>query len=630
MSFRKKFIIDFDSTFTQVEALDILGEICLANDPEKVSKLEAITNITNSGMEGQLSFRESLDARIALLSAHRKHLPELVERLQQRVSKSFQINKKFIRKYASDIHIVSNGFKEFIIPVVADFGIGPDHVHANTFVFDNHDNIIGFDKENVLSKNGGKSKVLEQLQLKGTICVIGDGFTDYEMRAAGVAQTFYAFTENVHRSRVVSFADHVAPSLDEILYINKMERKISYPKSRLNVLVLENIHQNAIDFFTDEGYNVNVVSGALTEAELMNVIEDVSILCIRSKTQVTQAVLEHAKRLHLIGAFCIGTNQIDLHAATQKGIAVFNAPFSNTRSVVELAIAEIIFLLRNLTDRIFEMRNGLWNKLATSSYEIRGKKLGIIGYGNIGAQLSVLAENLGLDVYFYDIDEKLPLGNATKVYHLETLLKTVDIVSVHVDGRPENSQLIGASEINAMKPGSYFLNLSRGSVVDLDALEAALHNGHIAGAAIDVFPDEPTKNGAPFSHSIQSAKNVILTPHIGGSTLEAQEDIARFVPQKLVDFINTGNTQNTVNFPAIQLPFLKEAHRLIHIHKNEPGVLAKINQLFASSNSNIVGQYLKTNEQIGYVITDIDKVYDKDLLKQLRNISGTLKFRVLY
>lgn len=625
-----KFIIDFDSTFTQVEALDVLGEISLSNDPDRNVKLQAIKDITDNGMDGSITFRESLEQRLEILKAKKSQINDLIAALKKKVSKSFDRNKEFLLENAKDIYIISNGFKDFIIPIVADYGIQKENVFANEFVYDEHGNIVDFNRENPLSKNNGKAETIRRANLEGDIYVIGDGYTDYEIKASGLANKFYAFTENVSRARVIKEADHIAPSLDEILYINNLNTKFSYPKSRIKVLLLENVHPIGIELFKEEGYQVEVVSSAMSEEELCEKIKNVSILGIRSKTNVTKKVLENANRLIAIGAFCIGTNQIDLETCQEKGIAVFNAPFSNTRSVVEMAIAEIIFLMRNFVDKSAGMHVGKWDKSATGSFEIRGKKLGIVGYGNIGAQLSVLAENMGMNVFYYDVIEKLALGNATKLNSLEELLKTCDIVSLHVDGRKDNKCLLDREKIGMMKHGAILVNLSRGHVVDIPALRDAILSGQLAGCAVDVFPEEPKNNKEMFESELRGLPNTILTPHIGGSTLEAQENIARFVPGKIMEYVNTGNTYNSVNFPNIQLPFLKDAHRLIHIHQNEPGVLAKINQILANYQINIVGQYLKTNEKIGYVITDINKPYSKDAIEAMKLIPGTIRFRMLY
>ncbi|MCB0840858.1 MAG: phosphoglycerate dehydrogenase [Bacteroidetes bacterium] len=403
----------------------------------------------------------------------------------------------------------------------------------------------------------------------------------------------------------------------------------SFPKNKIKVLILENIHTDAEQIFEREGYQIEVISSALSEEELCEKIQGVFIIGIRSKTHITRKVLEHADRLMAVGAFCIGTNQIDLKACAEQGVIVFNAPYSNTRSVVELALAEIIMLMRRIPYMTTGMHQGKWDKSAKGSYEIRSKKLGIIGYGNIGAQLSVLAEAAGMDVYYYDLVEKLALGNATKVDTLDELLAKVDVVTLHVDGRKENKMIFGEEQFKKMKPGSIFINLSRGFVVDIDALASHLESGHIAGAAVDVYPEEPKSNQEEFVSKLRGIPNVILTPHIGGSTQEAQKNIANYVPGMIIDYINTGNSFNSVNFPNLQLPALKNAHRLIHVHRNEPGIMAKINQILATSDANIVGQYLKTNEEIGYVITDVNK-YSQAVLDELKSIEGTIRFRILY
>jgi len=627
---KKYFILDFDSTFTKVEALDELANIALDGSPLREQIVRQIADLTNRGMDGSLSFRESLEQRLALLNANRAHLDKLIVLLKAKVSDSVKRNRIFFETYSDNILIISSGFKEFIVPVVSEYGIKPENVYANEFLFDDKGNICGFRDDIPLAHNNGKVTQLANLNLQGEVYVIGDGYTDYQMRKAGLANSFYAFTENVVRESVTGIADHITPSLDEFLYVNKLPMAISYPKSRINVLILENIHPEAAHIFREEGYNIEIINSALDEAELCEKIKNVSILCIRSKTNVTRKVIEHANKLMAIGAFCIGTNQIDLEACLDKGIAVFNAPYSNTRSVVEMAIGEIIMLMRNIPDKAVGMHAGKWDKSATGSYEVRGKKLGIIGYGNIGSQLSVVAEALGMDVYFYDIVDRLAIGKAQKCRSLKELLNLSDIVSLHVDGRKQNHNLIGAAEFAEMKDGVIFINLARGEVVDVDALVEALKSGKVRGAAVDVFPYEPKNNKEEFISPLRGMRNVLLTPHIGGSTMEAQINIAQFVPNKLIEYVNTGNTFMSVNFPNIQLPVLENAHRLIHIHKNVSGILAQINHVLAKHQINIVGQYLKTSEKIGYVITDIDKAYNKEVIKDLKGIENTIKFRVLY
>ncbi|MBZ0204408.1 MAG: phosphoglycerate dehydrogenase [Ignavibacteria bacterium] len=627
---KKYFIIDFDSTFIKTEALDELAEISLKKDPDKHKKILAIKEITTGAMDGSIPFDKSLTQRIKLLASNRSHIIQLTKKLHRQVSRSITSNKDFFRKNSANIIIISGGFRDYIIPIVAKFNIPSKNVFANTFEFSKSGNITGHNKKNLLAKSGGKVKQLRALKLKGEIIVIGDGHTDYELKSSRLIHKFYAFTENIERSEVARKSDHVTPSFDEFLYVSKLPMSISYPKNRIKVLLLENIHKDAVKLFKQEGYSVEVISKSLGESELAEKIKDVSVLGIRSKTQVTEKVLNKAKKLLAVGAFCIGTNQIDLDACSSRGVIVFNAPFSNTRSVVELVLGEIIMLIRGIFDKSLALHKGIWDKSSANSYEVRGKKLGIIGYGKIGSQLSVLAEDMGMEVYYYDVLERLALGNARKCDTLNELLHKADIVSLHVDGSRQNDGLIGEKEFRRMKEGVIFINLSRGFVVDINSLSKHISSGKIKGAAVDVFPYEPESNDEKFNSPLQGMKNVILTPHIGGSTDEAQKNIANFVPGKIIDFINSGNSYYSVNIPNIQLPAFENAHRLIHIHHNTPGILAKINSVLAEHNINIIGQYLKTDEQTGYVISDISKKYDPKLINELREIPHTIKLRVLY
>lgn len=626
------YVIDFDSTFTKVEGLDELAAIALKGHKDHDKIVGEIKAITDKGMAGEIGFAESLKARVNLLPASREHVEVLIEFLKGKISDSFARNEAFIRENAANIYIVSSGFKDFIVPVATGMGILAENVFANTFTYDAEGNITGYDVTNLLSQDKGKVKLLEALKFDGEVYAIGDGYTDYEMREAGLATKFFAFTENVERQKVTDKADEVVASFDEFLYINGLTRSQSYPKSKIKVLLLENVHPKAVEAFKIEGFQVELLKGALDEEELIEKIKGVSILGLRSKTNLTKRVLQHpnASRLMTVGAFCIGTNQIDLAECEKRGIAVFNAPYSNTRSVVEMAIGEMIILTRDILTKSNKMHEGIWDKSAKNSYEIRGKKLGLVGYGSIGTQLSVIAEAMGMQVYFYDAVDKLALGNAKKCKTLEELLGIADFISMHVDGRKTNTNIIGEKEFEMMKDNVIFINLSRGHVVDIKALVNALKSGKVWGAAVDVFPYEPKTNDEEFINELRGLPRVILTPHVGGSTEEAQANIGEFVPSKLLQFMNNGSTYGSVNFPELQLPALENAHRLLHIHQNVPGILAKINNIFAKYNVNIQGQYLKTTTEIGYVITDISKEYADEIIQELKGIDNTIKFRMLY
>jgi len=407
--------------------------------------------------------------------------------------------------------------------------------------------------------------------------------------------------------------------------------KTSYPKDKIKVLFLENISEAAVQYFKIQGYtDVRKVTGALSEEELIKVIKDVHILGIRSKTFISKKVLDSAKKLQAIGCFCIGTNQVDLKACKQKGIAVFNAPYSNTRSVAELVIGSSIMLIRKIVDKNAAAHKGIWNKDAKGSFELRGKTLGLIGYGNIGTQTSIMAEAMGMKVKFYDIETKLPLGNAHAVKSIKELVSTSDIISLHVPETASTKNLISKDVLKQFKQGSILINYARGEVVDLDALASALKAKHLSGAAIDVYPWEPEKNGDPFETPLQGLSNVLLTPHIGGSTEEAQENIGEDVSIKLYQYLERGVSNGSLSIPTISLPPVDGAHRILHIHNNVPGVLSAINTVMSKNKINIVGQYLKTNEEIGYVVLDVDSKLSKTALSLLKEVKETIRVRLLY
>ncbi|MCO5248501.1 MAG: phosphoglycerate dehydrogenase [Chitinophagales bacterium] len=410
-----------------------------------------------------------------------------------------------------------------------------------------------------------------------------------------------------------------------------MVKTLSFPKEKIKILLLEGIHASAIAEFTKAGYNnIDLHKGAMSEEELLECIENYHIVGLRSKTNLTETVLEKANKLLSIGAFCIGTNQIDLDTARDKGIAVFNSPYSNTRSVAELIIANSIMLLRRIPERSKNAHQGNWLKDAARSYELRGKTIGIIGYGHIGTQVSIMAEAMGLNVLYYDIEPKMPLGNAKQVHTLNELLESVDIVTLHVPATPLTKMMIGKGQFDLMKEGVIFQNLSRGSVVDLEELEKHIRSGKVGGAAIDVFPVEPKHKDEKFVSPLQGLDNVILTPHIGGSTQEAQETIGGEVAAKLISFLDNGSTISSQNLPELNLPVQAGYKRILHIHRNVPGILSQINNILSGYNINIEAQYLKTNEKVGYVVLDVQGDVEEEALIALKQIKDTIKVRVLF
>ncbi len=410
-----------------------------------------------------------------------------------------------------------------------------------------------------------------------------------------------------------------------------VKKNTSYPKEKINILFLENINVTAVEKFNSAGYfNIKKISGALSEAELIKEIKQVHILGIRSKTLITENVMLSATKLQAIGCFCIGVNQVDIKAATNLGIAVFNAPYSNTRSVAELVIGASIMLVRKIMDKNKAAHEGIWLKDAKGSHELRGKTIGIIGYGNIGSQVSVLSEALGMKVLFYDVETKLPLGNAFDSKSLKELMMNSDVITLHVPELITTKNLINKSNLKLCKKGAVLINYSRGEVIDINALKSSLVSGQLSGAAIDVFPIEPEKNGDVFSSPLQGLSNVILTPHIGGSTLEAQGNIGIDVSSKLFNYLEKGISTGSHSVPPLALPPMEGTHRILHIHNNVPGVLSQINATLSKNNINIVSQYLKTNDEIGYAVLDLDKNLSKNALSLLKQVKNTIKVRILY
>ncbi len=535
------YIIDFDSTFITCEVLEELAKISLQNNPKRKEILEEIVFMCNLGMEGKIPFQESLQRRLQLIKVHKNHLRTLIQTLKKKITPSIIKNRQFFLDNYLNIYIISGAFKECIIPITRPFGIDNSHILANTFIYDAKGNITDIDSTNRLAYKHGKAKAVDSLHLKGKIYVLGDGYTDYEIKKFGAANYFFAFTENIRRENVVKNADCVVKNFDEFLEL--INGKASTHKYKLKALLLEGIDQIAVDLLTKKSVEIEYMHRALSEDELCNKIADVDILGVRTRTYISRKALSYANKLRCIGAFCTGIEHINISAANKKNIEVFYAPFGSTRSVVELVIGSIIMLFRNVHDKSRKMHEGIWDKSSEGNNEIRGKTLGIVGYGHIGTSLSVVAEALGMKVVFFDIIDKLPYGNAKNCRSLDELLKISDVISIHVDGRKENTNLIGEREFQKMKDRVLFINTSRGHVVDYTLLTKYIKNGKVKGAAIDVFINSPMARGEPFSSPLQNLPNVILTPHLGGSTEEAQRGRGEFVAQKIIDFLDSSHPQ---------------------------------------------------------------------------------------
>jgi D-3-phosphoglycerate dehydrogenase len=549
-------------------------------------------------MDGKMPFNNSLKARIALLSAKKYHINMLVNKLRKKVSPSFARNKEFFKKNQGQILIVSGGFKEFIEPVVKSYHIDENCVFANTFIYDKKNNIIGANEENPLAQDGGKVKLLKHLKLKGPVYVIGDGYTDYEIKANGMANQFFAFTENIVRERVISKADFIAPSLDEVLYKLKMPMALSYPKSRINALLLGKETFIAAQNLKLEGYNV-IKRDSIEKAK--NDLPNASIIVSSLNNKLTE--LSSYNKLICLAIWGTNYNQFNNITAQQLAVPIFNSPFANTRSVVELGLGFIFQLLR------------------LSNTELRGKKIGIVGYGNAGSLLGVFAQNLGMEVLYFDEKDRAPIGNAIACKAMPDLLKRSNFV-VLLNSK-KNGETIGEKELKQMQYSASLINLSYDDSVDLIAVNKFINKKKIFGFAMDCFD----KN---VYDKINQSNQIIATFNQSNSTLETQNNIANFTTGKIIQYINTGNVGASLNFPEIQLPTLQGSHRFIHIHKNKPGILAKINAVLALHKINITGQYLKTNETMGYVITDVTKKYDNEVINELKKIDATLKFRVIY
>jgi D-3-phosphoglycerate dehydrogenase len=550
-------------------------------------------------MDGKMPFNKSLKARIALLSAKKYHLNMLVNKLRKKVSPSFARNKEFFKKYQGRVLIVSGGFKEFIAPVVKSFFIEEDCIYANTFIYDKKNNIIGSDEENPLAQEGGKVKLLKQLKLKGQVIAIGDGYTDYQMRESGMAEQFFAFTENIARERVLAKADYIAPSLDEILYKMKLPMALSYPKSRINAVLLGKETFATEPYFKLEGYNV-IKRETFTNKALAD-LKNASIIVSSLKQEITN--LNTFPKLISLAVWGNNNQQFNANIAQEMAVPIFSSPYANTRSVVELGLGFMFQLSRQ------------------TNTELRGKKIGIIGYGNAGSLMGVLAQNLGMDVLYFDEKDRAPLGNAIACKSVTDLLKKSNYV-VLLQSKNAGT-ILAEKELKQMQPNACLINLSYDDSIEVQSVLKLVQQKKLFGFAMDFQQEENYLK-------LKQSSQIIATLNQRNKTLETQQNIASFTSEKIIQYINTGNISRSLNFPDIQLPALQGSHRFIHIHQNKPGLLAKINAVLAKHKINITGQYLKTNETLGYVITDVSKKYDNEVISELKKIEATIKFRVIY
>lgn len=623
-------VIDFDSTIVRVESLDLLAVASFAERTDGTAKAAEIAEITRLGMEGKIDFRESLTRRIAMLDCTRAQVDEVARKLTGLVSPSFAAHRDQLRECRDRIYVITGGFRDLALPTITSLGLREDHLFANDFTYGADGQVTGFDEQNPLCQAGGKVVVVNGIPTDARKLMVGDGYTDYQVRERGAADKFYYFAEVVKRSPVMPLADKVVYGIDEVLAELDLPTRYSFPRSKLQVLLLDDIDPLAATALKDQGYRVEVVNDRLDEEQLMRMLPEVAVLGVRTRTKLPARVLAAGSKLQAVGVFAVGLDHVDIVFAASRGVAVFNAPYSNTRSVVELALGQIIMLLRRVPEHSWNMHAGQWVKSASNQFEVRGKKLGIIGYGNIGSQLSVLAEACGMDVLYYDLAEKLALGKAQKTASMNELLSQADVVTVHCDGRPGNQKLIGAREFGLMKDGVVFLNLSRGNVVDIDALRQAIKDGKVAGAGVDVFPVEPKSAQESFDTPLRGLSNVILSPHIGGSTEEAQRNIATFVSAALGRFLASGETSGCVSLPELVLPPLSRGMRVLHVHANMPGLVARVAAVLAAHGVNIVGQNLATRDQVGYLVTDLGSRVEDEVLAELRAVPETIKVRAVY
>ena len=641
----RNIIFDFDSTIINAEGIELVIQNALQKieKKERNDKLEQLREITNTVTNGEMPLSEAFHKRFALAEITLADVQSAAKEILETINPTVKETISALQSRGKSIFVFSTSFEQIVKPVAKELGISEENTFANRIRAQGNQ-VLGVNEKRPLFMSMGKVYIAEWLKnegrLEGDTAVVGDGFSDLAIRKNNIAQTFVYFSGSNSRPNIQKQADFVVDRFDQLLPLFCSTEELSNESAEAlaiasplekektpQIILLENIHKSAENRFVQSACNTEHHKVSWSEKELCAQAENANILGIRSKTKLTARVISCLPNLWAIGAFCIGTNQIDLTAATNAGLPVFNAPYSNTRSVAELVAGEVIMLMRRVIEKSSAAHLGKWLKGASGCTEIRGKIAGIIGYGHIGSQVSILLENLGMSVIFHDIVDKLPLGNVRRAKDLHDVLARSDVVTLHVPDTPETRGMIGRKEIAMMKDGAFLINASRGRVVDLEALREALVKKHIAGAAVDVFPQEPAEPEAPFYSPLQNMPNVILTPHIGGSTQEAQENIARYVSAKLLRFINTGATIGAVNLPEIDLPRVPGTHRILHFHKNVPGVLAKINSVFARRDINVEGQILQTRGPVGYLVVDVDSQLSAHVFDIMKHIAETIKVR---
>lgn len=637
-------IFDFDSTIINAESVEMVIRETLerADKTVQMQKIVKLQELSRREKNGDIPLGESLHQRFSLAEIRKRDIESAAKKICKLVDPFVRNTIRILQNAGKRVFIFSNSFEELVYPVTDLLKVDRSQVYTNELIYNREGRVVGIDENNPLFLRSGKGFIAEQLKISGLLpggtAVVGNSISDLSIRKNNVAKMFVYFAGGLTQEEVRREADFSVDHFDQLLTLFFSDAEFPNEKAREIIrtieiekwphfILLENIHPNAIGNIERETYEFETHKNAWTEQELIEKAVIANVLGIRSQTHITKRVINNLPHLWVIGAFCIGTNQIDLSAAANAGIPVFNAPYSNTRSVAELVVGEIIILMRRIFEKSHAAHEGRWLKSATGCSEIRGKIVGIIGYGHIGSQVSVLLESLGISVIFHDIVDKLPLGNAQKALNRDELLQRADVVTLHVPDTPETRGMIGKEQIMRMKKGAFLINSSRGKVVDLEALREALDAGHLAGAAIDVFPAEPKVPDSKFSSVLQGSPNVILTPHIGGSTKEAQENIAAYVSDKLVKYVNSGATTGAINFPEVDMPRVPGTHRILHVHSNVPGVLAKINSVFARRNINIESQILQTKENIGYLIVDVDQQISVQVLRLMGHITETIKVR---